>query len=441
MNIPNLSEIRKKLSSSAKEDDVELGKNEIVLGFDLVNSIPYVVDISLTRHFLGVGMQSSGKSILVHKLVDDYYKQGAAINVINDKHGEFRHKERPNRLHRRMLEFGSRLVSGVHPDVFYPLNEQPFGWTNLVRYSPEFAYVNGTTPFSFKITDLAEEDWGELMSISSQQIVRQMIFTLFYRHLATERKANYNKRVDKKFIQSCVDPAVLGKYAFFTSQAERLSQEGIEGELEKLWKYFIEKKVFEGDYATSIPDMFYDTSGNRINFVVDWTGYEEGLTERVEFNRDAYLAILCKWLLMEAKEIKEREVKMASLTVLDEAQQILTTDINTYTVNFLKKIYSEGRKYNMHVAIAFQGEIKKVPLLLYENTDLLLISSQNANASSMRFLKDSHQDIFESHWDISDFQKFPNHFFLARDKHNPEVPVTIIVGYPPLSTQYGAEAL
>lgn len=441
MNIPNLSEISKRLSSEKEAEVVEFGKNAIVPGFDVVNDIPFVVDISRTRHILCVGTQDSGKSILVHRIADCYYKAGAIINNINDKHGESRHKDRPNRLHRRMLDFESRLLRGLSPDVFYPLDEQPFGWTDFVRYSPEFAYVNGTTPFSFKLTDLVEEDWRELMSISSQHTLRQMVFTLFYRHVEAQRKVDSKLRVDKKFIQNCVYPAVLGKYSFFTSQAERLSQESIERELEKLWQDFIEKKVFEGDYATSILDMFYDIQGNRLHTIIDWTNFEEGITETAEFKRDAYLATILKWLFFQAKEVMGSGEKRASLTILDEAQDIMTTEKNAYTTNFLRKIDSEGRKFRMHVAVAFQGEVKKVPGLIYENTDLLFLSSQNASASSLNFLKNSHNNIFESHWDISDFQKIPNGFFLAIDKKNTEVPYTIIMGYPPLSTLYGAEAL
>lgn len=441
MGFPKLSEIRKKARIQEELDDVTYYENKVILGWDVANSCPYMVDVSKTRHWLIVGLQGSGKSVALHRIADYYYMLGYYIDVLNDKHGEWAHKNRPNKLFKKMLRTQRDLL-GLPVNVFHPVEEQPFGWSNFLRYSPEMCFRNGTIPFSFKLTDIAEEDWRVLMSVSRRDYNRQIVWKAFYRHIVRERKKDPSLVVSHKFMEQCASEDVLKKYVMFESQKERMTPDAVERELEALWEEYLATKVFEGDYATSFIDMIYDEMGNRVHTIIDWYEFKEGLTPKAEEKRDIYIAMMLMALFNWSKEKHSLGDRNPSVCILDEAQKILMSrrdsDTNPYTATFLKTIYSEGRKFLEHVVVALQGELPKIPGLLYENTDIFLISPKNANRRSLNFLRESHPDVFEWSADIANFQRFPQYFFLVIDKHNTELPFTIVLPYPNLSHLEGA---
>jgi len=432
--LPSLADVMKEVEDEVeKEENIQYLQNKVIVGFDLVNRCPAVIDISKPRHVAIVGIQGCGKSVVLSRIAEYYHLQAKIVDVLNDKHGEWREKHKPNPYYMKVLRAGMRILNNRYPlEVFHPVMEQPFGWSNVTRYSPEFAYVNGTIPFSLKITEVAEVDWKKLLTITRLHRKRAIIWKLFYKYLEAKRRRNPEFRVTIDFIKECAQHGVLGRYALFDSQREALDTNVLERELESLWEEYIEPGVFEGKHCTNIQDMLY-RDGVRTNLVLDWFNFEEGMTDESEKIRDVYLATFMINLFLWAKQKSETNDKTDSVLVLDEAQSILTTDAAPYTVRALKMIYSEGRKYGQHVIVAFQGEVQKVNSLIYENTDLLLLSSQNANRKSLNFLRDSHPDIFEWSGDMRDFQRLPQHVFLMVDKHNREMPWTIVLPYSQLS--------
>ena len=121
----------------------------IPIAYDVVNDAPYFVDVRKTRHILIVGTQGTGKSIQVGRIADLYYLGGAHIDVLLDKHSEFSLVHKPNHLYNKMLRFERRLAGNVEPEIFMPFYEEPFGWTNFQRYSPEFCWGSWHKTFLF----------------------------------------------------------------------------------------------------------------------------------------------------------------------------------------------------------------------------------------------------------------------------------------------------
>ena len=425
--------------TQSAEEDVEYLEDKIILGWDVSNDCPFIVDVKKTRHFLIVGLQGSGKSVALRRISDGYYQLGYFVDVLNDKHGEWEGVTKPNKNYSRMLSWQKRILR-LPVKVFCPVQEEPFGWTNVVRYSPEMCYRNGTKPFSFRITDLSEADWRVLLAVSRRDYNRQIVWKAFYRHVHRERRKHPSLVVDEKFIRECVRSGVLSQYVMFESQKERLTDEAVEREIEALWEEYLspDARVFEGEYPRSFIDMLYDEHGIRRNVIIDWYEFKEGLTWRAEEARDIYIALMLQSLFNWCKEKHTAGDKTPSVVVLDEAQKILigsddSRDRESYTRRFLKTVYAEGRKFRQHVVVACQGDLPKIPSLLYENTDIFLISPKNANRRSLNFLRESHPDVFEWSGDIANFQRLPQHFFLAIDKHNNELPYSVVLPYPNLS--------
>jgi len=428
-------------SAGVVEPEVTYLENCVILGWDISRQTPAIVDVSKTRHWLIIGQQGSGKSVALRRISDLYYLLGYYVDVLNDKHGEWVGVTKPNKYYNKMLQWQQRLL-GLRREVFHPVEEAPFGWSNVVRYSPEMCYRDGTKPFSFRITDLAEEDWRTLLSISKRDYNRQIVWKAFYRHLVRVRKENPNVAVTTAFLQECASGDVLRKYLTFDSQMDRLTEDTIARELEALFDEYIRDSTFEGTYASSFIDLLYDEMGRRMNVIVDWYEFREGLTWRSEEKRDIYIAIMLMSLFNWCKEKHAVGDRHPSVIVLDEAQKILTKntdrETNPHTAQFLRTVYAEGRKFNQHVVVACQGDIPRIPGLLYENTDVFLISPKNANRRSINFLRESHPDVFEWSGDVANFQRLPQHVFLLIDKHaNTQ---SIVLPYPNLSHITGSSA-
>ena len=423
-----------------KKEAIGYPRHKLPLGWDEINREPYLIDISEPRFCMICSKRGDGKSHVLHGAMDRYAIHGHRVHNWHDKKSEYMLMRKPNPNYEADLKWEMRQCGIESRELFMPFSEQHNEMEELHYYSPEFCPKDGTEKFSFRMTGVSFKDWKNLMSIYSGHFIRSTVFKLIYDYLTSHRKELDEQKFTKKAMLELATnfKNILSGDPFDVAILEKLGVDTLMKELNQLWEDYLEENVFEGDVLTDFEELI---GFGEYNTEINWQAFKEGLSDTSDINKDIYMAVLLSQLFEWAMEIRNRKIKIDILLALDEFQDIITSGKNArstdpYTVRVLRRIVKEGREYGIHAWTAFQGELEKVPGLLLENVDLLILGSKNATRAQLNWLKDSYPELFGSKVNVLKFKEIPRHHFLAIDKHSEKKPFTVFMPYPYLSEHF-----
>lgn len=351
--------------------DIRRNRDEVIIGYltrddDTFSKYAFVNDFKLeelmdTIRILIIAKTGFGKSFLIRTIFDRLNQIGIKCVFANDSKGEMKYSVDPNPDFYKQLR--SELPDRIRKEVSYgtldALGVRPQGVEDLRVYSPEWAYVEGTTPFSPKFSSLTEAMARTLLGIGTQKqakrqnrVLKIMIDTV--KKMKDQGVDTLTKEVLEELKYILPREMTKGGHSMFTEE-QIIKLDEVRRVYDNLM-YCLERKIVDGEHAADIIDLIVDEKGNPHNTVFDWSQVK--MIERREMfgEYQAYIANIGYSVLDAMRGIGDRTIKGDVCFFGDEMQPFLGSGkgSNNLVRNMVEDIATNGRQFGMSECIAMQ---------------------------------------------------------------------------------------
>lgn len=313
-------------------------KNKINLGIDEYKQ-PTYLNVREPPRILVVAPTGFGKTFLCQSILSRMAQVGDAIVILNDVKNEYKSMKKPVQV-----KWQNKLAK----------NEQPMGMPIkiyrpqfLIKYEGHNKYDN--IPIQISFQDLEFDDLTTLLSMSSQERIRNALMRIFSK---------------------------IKKHATSFHDVEKIIEESPDNiinqrEKKELFKRFINLKEYEV-IGNKYRYDFVDDINNGVIPIINTTGFKK-MGDTYSGFPQGYIAIILRQLV-EAK--KDRHIKKGKLWVfIDEVTQFCPNKYWTVSKREIINAIKLSRGYGVNFLMCSQDE--NVPEELLTQSKYIMMPKMN----------------------------------------------------------------